>query len=461
MPRRRNPKKKTEPEIAYPTVTARVTKDEGQSYGELITGFMRGLNIIAAKFPFELYEVMDNLVMHDPYVSKYHFTTLSLGNTGHKLNINAPNEARAKEAIQCANDLAARCLPFGGGMDGLIGGLFSQTARAGGCCAEWVPDPSLSRIERAYLVPIKSLRFRYRADESLELCQEQADGLVPLNPVQTVYHAAVIKDGNPYSTPPAIAVLESCATHRVINQKIRTWMDKISALGVLLAEVEPPPRNPGEPQEDYDARAATYLQRIATSIQENMSSGLGVGYNNIKFTFQNTQASAQGAKDILQIVLQGLFSSLQRDPVLFGWNFNTTESFAKVVYEEMVQGIKSFQLGVKRAVEHGHRLNFALSGFGDCSVSVSFNANRSIDEFRDAEAEYMKTQSMLAKLEANILTPEEVRKELGYNDQQAGAGEFVASFNRIDRRYSLNPPQTQVWHIGWDNKLKSDPAVTE
>lgn len=457
MPRKRQSQKKEKFEPAYPTVTARVSKDEGQTYSETITGFLRGLSVISAKFPFELYEVMDNLVMFDPYVSKYHFTTLSLGNTGHKLNINAPSEARAKEAIQCANDLAARCFPFAGGMDGLIGGLFSQVARAGGCCAEWVPDSTLSRIERAYLVPIKTIRFRYKEDQSLEICQTQTDGLVPLNPVQTVYHASVVKDGNPYSTPPAIAVLESCATHRIINQKIRVWMDKISALGVLLAEVEPPPRNPGESQEHYDERCGTYLQKIADSVSANMSSGLGVSYNNTKFTFQNTQASAQGAKDILQIVLQGLFSSLQRDPVLFGWNFNTTESFAKVVYEEMVQGIKSFQLGVKRAVEHGHRLNFALNGFGDCSVSVEFNTNRSIDEFRDAEAEYMKTQSMLAKLEANIVTPEEVRKELGYNDQQAGAGEFVASFNKVGKLYTLQPHQQQFWCVGWDNGLERLP----
>jgi hypothetical protein len=88
----------------------------------------------------------------------------------------------------------------------------------------------------------------------------------------------------------------------------------------MIAEVEPPPRSPGETQEDYDSKARTYLQAIANSVTDNMASGLGIGYNNIKFTFQNTQASASGAKDILQMVLLGLFAGLNRDAALMGWN---------------------------------------------------------------------------------------------------------------------------------------------
>jgi hypothetical protein len=120
-----------------------------------------------------------------------------------------------------------------------------------------------------------------------------------------------------------------------------------------------------------------------------------------------------------------------------GWNFNSTETFAKVVYEEMQQRVKTYQLGVKRAIEHAHRLNFAMQGMGDIGVSVQFKTNRSLDAFRDAEAEMMMTNKFVAEIEAGIISKEEARKHLGYEDKQAEAGEFVATFNRRDNLYTF------------------------
>jgi hypothetical protein len=431
-------------------VTARVSRSEEEFGSPNFSAFMAGMNQIAAKFPFEMYEMIDNMTLLDPYVSKYHHSTVSLGNTGHALEINASSEARANEAIQIANDFAARCFPLSAGLDGLINSLFSQIARTGGLCVEWVPNPAMNMIEQAYLVPVKTLRFRYTESGALQLCQMQnmSLDLIPLNPVQTTFHAVTVRDGNPYPIPPALAALEPCMQHRTIMTKIKTWMDKLSALGVLLAEVQSPPRSIGESDAEYDSKAAEYLQKIARTITDNLDSGLGVAYDNVKFTFNNTSAGAQGGKDILQIVLQGMFAALQRDPVFFGWNFNSTETYAKIVYEEMVQGIKTFQLGVKRAVEHGHRLNFALQGYGDIGISVQFQGNRSVDAFRDAEADYMKAQGILAQYTAEpkpLISYEEARRLLGHDEKRAGAGEFVASFNRSLKRYQLIPCSIDTW----------------
>lgn len=442
----------TEATKGYPSVTARVSKEEDRI--GLQGAFSTGLSVIAAKFPFEFYSVIDSLALIDPYLSKYIYSTIALGNAGHSLEIDTSSEAEADKIIQVANDLAARCFPFAGGMDGLVNGLLSQLARAGGLAVEWVPDNALTRVERAYIIPMKTLRFRYDAKGNILLCQDQgiisnntSAGLVPLNLVQTTFHATTARDGNPYPIPPALAALESCSVHRTIADKIKQWMDKVSALGILLAEVEPPPREPGETQTAYNNKAERYLTQIADSITDNMSSGIGVAYNNTKFTFQNTQASAQGAKDILQIILQGLFSGLNRHPIFFGWNFSTTESYAKVVYEEMMQGIIAFQQGVKRAIEHGHRLNLALNGYGDVGVSVHFNSGSSIDEFRDAEAEYMTTQSVLSQIESGVLSVAEARQLLGHEDVKAGAGEFVASFDNKSSRYSkIIRDRHKVWN---------------
>lgn len=448
----------------YPKVTTRISRDEDQIGLYEVNAMLRSVSSIAAKFPFQVYQYLDDLFLIDPYMAKYHQTTVALGNTGHQIEIVAENENRAKEAIVVANDLAARCYPMGGGMDGLTNGLLSQLARAGGLCIEWVPDKKLVQVERAYIVPIKTLRFRRDAKNDIQLCQEIAGKLVALNPIQTAYHAVFQRDGNPYPIPPAISALESAAQHRVIIQSIRQWLDKLSSLGVLLAKVQSPPREPSETQSEYDDKARVYLEAIASSITENFTSGMGISYDNIEFQFQNTNAGAQGAQDILQIVLQGLFASLQRDPIFFGWNFNSTETFASVVYEEMQQGIEMFRLGVKRALEHGHRLNLALNGFGDTSISVRFNKHGSLDAFRDAQAEQMKSQAVVTPYTEGLITPEEARKALGYDDIGTSSEAFVASFQSGTKKYELvRKPQKHIWVMdnASEGNLEIDQIISE
>ena len=435
---------------AYPQATAnvRITQDDP----ELVPGPLGragGIDLytLPAKFPFHVYELIENLMMLDPYMSKYHYTTVALANQGHTLEIMAPSETRADRAIAMANDFAARCFPLSGGMDGLMNGLFSQVARSGGMCVEWVPDITLSTVRRAYLVPIKTLRFRYDASGDPELLQEQAGKLVRLNPVQVSFQNAVPHDGNPYPVPPTIAAIEACTHHRNIMRHISTWMKKISIFGVLLGQVKSPPRMPGEEQSSYDARSSVYLQKIAKTIADNLNSGIGIAYDNVEFTFANTQAGAQGAKDILQIVLQGLFAALNRHPIFFGWNFTSTESFARVVYDELQQGLKAFQLAAKRVVEHGHRLNFSLGGLGDVGVSVQFRSSASVDAFRDAEAKYMESQTVLSQYEAKLITFEEARRLLGHDEKKATSGAYVASYNRESQRYIRIPCDLETWEL--------------
>ena len=434
----------------YPQVVARISKDA--DYQPPLGG-LRALSMLPASFPFEYFNIIDAVAITDPYISKFVYTTVALGNPGHKLFIQAPSESRADEAITVANNFAARCFPFGGGMDGVVNGLFNQLARCGALCVEWVPDKSFNRIERGFLVPIKTLRFRYADDQgTIELVQLRQDGkLVPLQPLQTTYHGLALRDTNPYPIPPIVSALEAVSSHKAIMAQIRVWMEKVSSLGVLLAEVEPPPREANETQADYDTKAGTYLQKIADSIINNLKAGLGVAYNNLKFTFQSTQAGAQGARELLQLVLQSMFAALQRDPIMFGWNFGSTETLASIVYEDMKQGLKVYQLGAKRAIEHGHRLNLALNGMGDVGLSMRFKKDQAIDPFKESQAAQMDAQSLAIQVENGFCTVEEARRALRWEDKKVEAGAYVATFNKGTNRYVKAAFERSSWSVGYDN----------
>lgn len=427
---------------SYPSVVPRISRDEN-FYS---IKYLKEQFSIPATFPFEFYDMIDTAAIIDPYIAKYVHTTVSLSNVTHKLYIKTDSERRANKAIAIANQFAARCFPHGGGMDGIVSAMLSQLARTGALCVEWAPDRAKTRIDRGFLVPVKSLRFRYSDTQgNIELTQLRDGHMIPLNPLQVSYHGLIFRDTNPYPLPPILPALEACATHRDIMSQIKVWMQKVSGLGVMLAEVEPPPREPGETQTAYDTKAGRYLQQIADTVTANLNNGLGIGYSNIKFSFQSTQSGAQGARDILQLVLQGMFSALQRDPIFFGWQFQSSDSFAAVVYEEMYKSLKLYQMGVKRAIEHGHRLNLALAGMADIDLSVQFRDEHTSDVFKESEARMMLSQAIIAQLEAGLITPEEARRMLGYEDKNLETGAYVAAFNRASNAYSLLPYEQKKW----------------
>ena len=424
----------------FPKVVPRIARDSGTTPYGLNSGIDQ-MFTIPATFPFQIYDIIDRVSVTDPYIAKYVHTTVSLCNVTHKIYLTTDSERRANKALALANEFAARCYPFGGGMDGIVSGMLSQLARTGALCVEWAPDHAKTRIERGYLVPIKSLRFRY-SDEAgnLELVQLREGSMtgVPLNQLQISYHGLIFSDVNPYPLPPILPALEACSAHREIMGQVKTWMHKISSLGVLLAKITSPPREPGETQTAYDQKAETYLQTMADTITNNLNNGLGIGYDNIDFQFSSTASGAQGAKDILQLVLQGMFSALQRDPIFFGWSFNRgSEALASAAYDEMYKSLKLYQIGVKRALEHGHRLNLALHGLGDIGISIKFHDDHGVDIFKESEANMMLSQAIISQYEAKLISLEEARKLLGYDEKTADADAFVAAFNKSANRYMI------------------------
>ncbi len=430
-----------------PNVTARVTKDESGSLADAMRGYIGDLNFLRAKYPFEWIEIIDHIYRFDPNCKKHLLTTISLGNPGHELEIDAPTEKRAQQAIEVCNSFAARCFPFAGGYDGATNGLFAQAARNGGICAEFVArHKTASELSRIYLVPIRTLRFRRKEDGEIELGQLQDGRFVPLNMTQTSYHSIWFEDSNPYPIPPALAALQRLSSHKRIMLSIENWFSKLAAMGFLSLNFERP-ENKGESEDEYQQKCASNLQTLAGVVKENLTSGIVVGYDDMKAQFQSTSAGAGGARQVAQMIDEDLFAGLGRDPVLFGRSFSRTETWASVAYEELTSEIRNIQRAVKRTLEHGHRLNLALNGLGDCGVSIKFNALRSLDAFRDSEAKMMTDNGYRQDYAVGICDLDEARDKLGYNDQSAKSGAFVASFRRESGRYELTP--RQKLYSGW------------
>ena len=75
--------KTQKPASDYPKVTSRKSLSDDEWGASQVNTYLENLNVLAAKFPFETYQVIDNIALLDPYVSKYVHTTIALGNVGH------------------------------------------------------------------------------------------------------------------------------------------------------------------------------------------------------------------------------------------------------------------------------------------------------------------------------------------------------------------------------------------
>jgi hypothetical protein len=436
-----------EPKKAATGVTGRISSDDGRGSIGSLTRYEGDLNRLAANYPFELFELIENLYRFDPNCKKHLQSTLSLGNPGHDLVIDAATEAQAKEALQICNDLAARCFPFAGGGDGLVNAMLGQTARFGATGTEWEPDAKLQMIERAWIIPIKTIRFRRRPDGSIEIGQLQDGKFMPLNPVQTSFHAVWTEDSSPYPVPPVLASLQRLGSHKRIMASIENWFSKLAAMGFLSIKFDRPEQEMGETAASYRQRSQVIANDLAKSVKENLDSAIIVGFDDMEATFNNTNAGAAGAKQVAQMIDEDLFAGLGRDPVMFGRSFSRTETWSKVAFEELTAEIKNIQQGAKRSFEHGHRLNLALHGFGDIGISIRFKLPRSLDAFRDAEAELMRNNGTREDFKSGICDLPEARKKLGYEDQKAKSGEFIASFSQ--NTYTLKKFKTKQW-IGFN-----------
>jgi hypothetical protein len=426
-------------------MVARISTDDTDTWQDSFQGYATGMVWMAAKYPFEWMPFIDGLYKFEPNCRKHLLSTIALGNPGHNLEIVTASESRARDALSVCNDLAARCFPRASGADGLINGMLSQAARSGGICCEWAPDLKVSRVERAYLPPVRTIRFRRRPDGSVELGQLQDGLFVALNPLQTSFHAIYFEDENPYPIPPVLAALQRLANHKKVMEHVEQWFNKLSAMGFLSIVAERP-ENMGESESEYKAKCSAQLTELSAVVKDNLTSGVVLSYDDLSSTFNNTNAGAAGAKQIAQLIDEDLFAGLGRDPVMFGRSFSRSETWSKVAYEELCVEIKNIQQGAKRSLEHGHRLNLDLQGFGDCGVKVAFKPMRSLDGFRDAEAERMIADKVYGAWDRQLISDDKARRLLGYEDSTANAGKFIASFNH--GAYSLNDFKRSIHPVG-------------
>jgi hypothetical protein len=413
--------------LPIPTVS-RSSIEETKSLSGSMNSWMSANSALSPTIPIEFINFLNVASVLNFDISHAVDKSVKLSNTGHNLIIEDATDQKIEAAQLELSDLARDVYPYSAGVDGLLNHYFRQLAVTGVVSSEDVLTERLDGVRKVAIVPAASIRFVKDLDDWVP-CQKPStifksaeqlggpDNLIRLNPITYQYFASETVENSPYAIPPMCAAIQPMLIQSDMIDNLKFIMRKIGLLGLIEMSVTPPQRKPKETDREYRERAQTYLSDVANAISENYRKGVMVHYNDQEMKHFNVSgAGAAGAKQLVEVLEQFLISGARFDPAMLGRNYNSTETFARVIYNAMVKGLANNQRIVKRRLEHTYYLHLILSGLEVKNLSVAFNDIQSLSPNTDELANSYKVGNTIKKMDKGIIDPDRAAQELGYDE---------------------------------------------
>ncbi len=393
------------------------------TFGQLLRELVNEMNTINPAFPLGYLEAMQSLSLVNPDVAQMVDNIVHLGNTGHKVMVQANTEEAEIEILTELNRFVTTAFNHYGGMDGFINSSLAQIARGGAVSIEWVVDDALTGLDQVVFVPLKDIRFifdgeigQYIPYQKTNDLSERDSGLIRLNTQTYQYFPLQVLDNSPYAIPPILSALESIVIQRDIIKNLRFISKKMGLLGFVNFLVRAPKQVPGETADKYVARCQAFLDEQAERLKHNYRDGIAVGFmDSFSVEHHSITGDARGAKDLFEMNEQQVFSGLKADPALHGRTYSTTETYASVVYEKMLSITTNYQRIAKNVLEYGCKLHLRLAGLSYDDFWVEFEPSQSLNSERDEDTYGTKLNNLKLLYDQGIIDQNQFAQEAGYD----------------------------------------------
>lgn len=435
------------------------------NFSSRLTGYLNYWNVLQPEIPWEIQKYLTLITMTNPDLSQAVKNTVHLGNTGHKVIVDAKN---SEKVIDKLNSLAYQLYPISAGVDGLVNHYFEQGQRTGAISSEDVISPDFSGVKKVVIVPPYSIRFRYLDGEYKKYQQSGQLGeldLVELNEYTYTYYALQVWENKPYAVPPFLPALKPILTQDEFFKNIQAMSKKFGLLGLNVVVVKRLPRKPGESDIKYRERNQKHIDEVAESVKLNYSQGVLVLPEDQTLTNHSFTHDARGVKELVDMIEEQVFSGVGSHPAMHGRPNSTTESYARIIYGLMLNSIDNLRRLIKRRLEKTYRLDLILSGIPFDFVSIDFNSDKRLQPNVEAMAERLGLDIVLKKVKAGLIDPETAAQELGYSSwadekllydqikkENTTTKEFM--FDRGSQQYKL--VRTPLVELKKDDKYESE-----
>ncbi|MCK4577217.1 MAG: hypothetical protein KAU50_00415, partial [Candidatus Marinimicrobia bacterium] len=309
----------------------RSSREETHSFTTGAASYLSYWDGIEPTLPPSYLDQITRIAVVNPDMSQAVANWVALGNPGHDLIITGDRhnvETAYKRLNAKARDLARHTA----GIDGLINKYLEQVALTGAISSEDVvrlgSDPG---VDQVVIVPAAQIRFRQEHNEYVpyQLVDRQE---VRLNPVTYRYLAHMTIENSPYAKPPMIAALEPILDQRAMKKNLQYVIKKFGLFGLISAAVKPPRREMSETAGEYRQRVQEHLSGVLEAFKKNFHEGLAVYSDDIKVERTNITSDARGIQELFRLNEEQVFSGLGSDPSMHGRTYSKTESYARVVY---------------------------------------------------------------------------------------------------------------------------------
>lgn len=395
-----------------------------EEYTEAIFG---KLKIVNPKLPWTYLDALEALGIANPDISQGMRNVIELGNPGHYVDVVTVSKLNSKRAMEVVKDAASRIYTVSAGVDGLVNALLRQQCTTGALSSEMVLSENLSDgIEEIVLVNAKTIRWM-RDESNGKLLPYQYTGdissranltedYVPLNPLTYTYYASDSLEGSPYALPPFAAVLSVIPIQIDMLKNIAGVVKKIGLVGFLSILLNTPQVEKGESQSAYRTRLQNYLSDAKARITSNFSEGIFIGYKQQhEFDHKDIGGDFRGVPEIIQVIEEQICSALNQDAFMLGRVYSTTESYAGVVYDKMLQSVGIYKRLNKRFLEKVYKMELSLKGVPYKDVSVTFKQPRPLNELQAEQARQMKLDNIIKEVERGFISWPDGARKAGYD----------------------------------------------
>ena len=388
--------------------------------------------VLNPKVPFTFTQYLEYYSVVNPDVSQAARNVIQLGNSGHYVDVATKGSRAAKNAIEIVKETAARVYTTGAGADGLVNALLRQQIVSGALSSEMIPAKRLrDGIQEVVLVPVSTIRWVRKDKDTLTPYQYIGDmtstymrapantvegSYIPLNQNTYCYFAPEIMEDCPYGIPPLSAVLSVITIQTDMLKNIAGVVKKMGLVGFLSILIRAPQPKKGESSASYSSRLQTYLDDASTNFTKNFSEGIFVGFKGQhEFEHKDIGGDFRGVPELIQTIEEQICSALNQDAFMLGRVYSSTESYAGVVYDKMLQTVGTYRRLVKRFLEKVYKTDLELRGIPVEQVTVTFKPQRPLNELQTEQAKEKKIANVFSLVKSGMISWDEGARMLGFD----------------------------------------------
>ncbi len=355
---------------------------------------------------------------HIPILKSVVWTWTRLAVSPHRFeivgNVDTATRERAESVLDALDRriYPERVVRFGG-FDALLIQFFNTLFTDGAVAGELSLLPSRKGLDRFDFIDTASLDFQPDTTGHWRLEQIHDDRRITLNSEAIFYLPLDADAGRPAGKSLLAAV---GFVSRIEQELVRDMQRAMRNAGYhrLHVTIRPPAQAPGEPDDDYTARANSYFDATTHALRDLDVDDNPITWDDVEIEHVGPSGQISGSRNWYlnhRAMIEDVIAGCHLAPFMLGYSYGTTQTWARFKYEMVGRQIATLQRAASRFCEWIAGIELALAGI-DVPVRHTFDNRLEFDRRERFEADRAETELVLRQMEAGLVNVEDAKRRL-------------------------------------------------